>query len=132
MENLENLKSNALNGWLQKCEQCNAVTAYDQYSISCEHCGSSIHTIFFKCPECGVLSNFGTKLCSGCKKKISDLVSQPFMATEVPANGKAKKIRLLKFFTAFLLFSSLVYAVGLNIFIAIVVGVLIGIFCLFL
>jgi len=132
MENIENLNSNVLNGWQQKCEQCNAVTAYDQCSISCENCGSKLHTVFYKCPECSAITDYGNTLCSGCKKKISDLISNPYRTPKVPASGKSKMIRLLKFLSAFLIFSTLMYAVGLNIIIAIVAGLLIGLFCLFL
>lgn len=132
MENPENLKSNALTGWQQKCEQCGAVSAYDQYSICCEKCGSKIYTVFYKCPECDALTGYGNTVCSGCKKKISDLISNPHKATEDLKNGKSKRMRLLKFLVGFLIFSSLIYAVGLNIFIAIAIGILIGLFCMFL
>ena len=131
-ENAVNLNSNALNGWQQKCKQCSAITEYDQYSVSCERCGSKIYTVFYKCPECEALTGYGSTLCTGCKKKISDLMSNPCKTPEDLKKVKSKRIRLMKFLAASLLFSSLIYAVGLNIFIAIVIGVLIGVFCMFL
>jgi hypothetical protein len=65
-----------LSGLLQQCIRCGHATKYDPYNNICEKCGEGNLDIFFKCPECGGITDYGHTRCTDCRKKISDLISE--------------------------------------------------------
>ena len=128
----ENDQQNSLHGWLQQCKTCGATSAYDQFRKNCEKCNTDDWAIFFKCPECAAKTEYGKTHCSGCHKEISYLISAPYIAPQKPTERKMSKKRILRFIIVFLIFSGLIYAATLNIFIAIALGIAMGLFCMFL
>jgi len=82
---------NNLQGWLQQCRRCGNTKQYDQYSKNCERCNEGNLDVFFNCPDCGAITEYGKMRCSGCKKKISELFSSPLIESKILTTGKNKR-----------------------------------------
>jgi len=117
-----------LHGWIQQCRKCGTAIQYDPYSKNCERCGEGNLDIFYKCPECGAMTNYGRIRCSGCKKKISYLPG--LQSEESGTPSKIKKKKILKSLIAFSVSCSLILVACSNILIAIPIGLFVAYFVL--
>lgn len=121
----ENLK-----GWLQQCKKCGHLSKYELYVTDCEACGEGNLDVFFKCPQCGSITDFGHTRCCGCRKKFSDIICAPYMKTVGKKIKRMPTSKLLKLFFSFVIFGVLLYLATGNFFIALPIAIVLALLCI--
>lgn len=119
-----------LDGWLQQCKKCGHLSKYELYITDCEACGEGNLDVFFKCHQCNSITDFGHTRCSGCRKKISDIICAPYLKTMEKKIKRIPASKLLKLLFSFVIFGVLLYLATGNFFIALPIAIILALLCI--